>query len=86
MDNREFFVESIKQDLLGQFEGPSNHAIERLCALAMRGVEMDTATEIIRLASDNADDDLENRPARHSVGNLHARCVAFIAKAEETDE
>ena len=39
--------------------------------------------ELARIAADVVDDDLENRPARHSLGNLHARLRAAIRKATE---
>lgn len=39
--------------------------------------------ELAELAADVIDDDLEERPARHPLGNLHARLKAAIKKARQ---
>lgn len=44
----------------------------------------DELLALARLCRDAIDDDLENLPSRHSLGNLRARLSAAIAKAEPT--
>lgn len=38
--------------------------------------------ELAKLCREIVDDDLENRPARHSLGNLHARLKTIIRNVE----
>ena len=40
----------------------------------------DEITDLLKKCEQIIDDDLENRPARHSLGNLHARLKAVLAK------
>jgi hypothetical protein len=39
--------------------------------------------ELAKLSRDIVDDDLENRPARHSLGSLHARLKHVISNCEK---
>ncbi len=43
----------------------------------------DELIDLITMAADVIDDELENQPARHSLGELHARLCAVIANKPE---
>lgn len=43
----------------------------------------DEITNLLRKCEEIIDDDLENKPARHSLGNLNARLRAVIVRIEK---
>lgn len=57
----------------------SNGTPEADCILMAAAPEL---LELAKLCREVIDDDLENRPARYSLGSLHKRLVKLIEKCE----
>jgi hypothetical protein len=69
----------------GKFAEPGEAAASAR-RLALCWNSHDELVELAGLAADVIDDELEGHAARHSLGNLHARLRAVVAKATNPSE
>ena len=56
-----------------------------LSQLTLEDARLAEAVELLRRCRDVIDDDLDERPARHSLGRLHAKLARFLAEDTNTE-